>query len=252
LLVVAIIAILAAMLLPALSKAREKARRAVCLNNLKQIGLGFQIYAQDNNDYLPPKYYDPSDSFYKTTFQNAMWFQTAQVYQPLGFLLKGYVTNGKGMYVDKPDTFYCPSGKWGTSTSARLSYVKARFETTGGEMVRSSYSYNCEGRPFDRPGPYDDRAKGRLSRASSAGYICAADGYELSTFGPEFIGMNHAASDGLPEGFNVLFFDGSVSWTADSRHDICRTTGGLPYQRNTYSDIYSDCILFRYTQDTLK
>jgi len=181
-----------------------------------------------------------------------MWFQTAQVYQPLGFLLKGYVTNGKGMYVDKPDTFYCPSGKWGTSTSARLSYVKARFETTGGEMVRSSYSYNCEGRPFDRPGPYDDRAKGRLSRASSAGYICAADGYELSTFGPEFIGMNHAASDGLPEGFNVLFFDGSVSWTADSRHDICRTTGGLPYQRNTYSDIYSDCILFRYTQDTLK
>ena len=53
LVVIAIIAILAAMLLPALSRAREKARRTGCINNPKQLGLAFNMYWQDQGESIP-------------------------------------------------------------------------------------------------------------------------------------------------------------------------------------------------------
>lgn len=53
LVVITIITILAAMLLPALSQAREKARQVVCINNLKQFGLAFSNYLQDYDEWYP-------------------------------------------------------------------------------------------------------------------------------------------------------------------------------------------------------
>jgi type II secretory pathway pseudopilin PulG len=55
LVVIAIIAILAALLLPALSRARQKGQRAACLSNLRQVGLSFQLYLDENADHFPDR-----------------------------------------------------------------------------------------------------------------------------------------------------------------------------------------------------
>lgn len=67
---------MAALLSPALKSAREKARQIKCLNNLKQIGVAFFLYSQENDDYSVPFYYDymttlgwsvPTRPYYKNT-----------------------------------------------------------------------------------------------------------------------------------------------------------------------------------------
>ena len=55
LVVIAIISILAAMLLPSLSKAKGKATRVSCVNNLNQLGLAMRLYEDDNQGYFPPR-----------------------------------------------------------------------------------------------------------------------------------------------------------------------------------------------------
>jgi prepilin-type N-terminal cleavage/methylation domain-containing protein len=54
LVVIAIIGILAAMVFPVFARARESARKAVCLSNVKNLALAIQMYLGDNNDTLPP------------------------------------------------------------------------------------------------------------------------------------------------------------------------------------------------------
>jgi prepilin-type N-terminal cleavage/methylation domain-containing protein len=77
LVVIAIIAILAAILFPVFAQAREKARQTSCLSNLKQVGLGLQMYCQDydENMILNTRYYDTTSGD-----NHGMWAMSVQAY----------------------------------------------------------------------------------------------------------------------------------------------------------------------------
>ena len=190
--VIAIIAILAAMLLPALAKAREKARNISCVNNLKQIFTGAYMYT-DNYDDTLPLVKDTYDNKYENVSTTGdSWFG----------LINFYVTNEK--------TFECPAD------TAKVN-AKTAISAQDDNKFKLSYGMNGVSNTVDN----DKKAKyGTCSNVApnltvenpSQTLMMADVGVQCTALYP-YVNTTVMEGDGFlayrhGDRFNVAFFDG--------------------------------------------
>jgi prepilin-type N-terminal cleavage/methylation domain-containing protein len=244
LVVIAIIAILAAMLLPALAAAKERAKRIACTNNLKQIGLGVNIYSSDNQDTMLPT----GDAVANTDYGYLMMRYTPQNVYPPQYELPGGAPTDFGILwssgaIANGKTFYCPSRETSADDYTYGYYaVKAAWPvgidltTTPApgnpDWVRAGYSYWPQSRNThvestsagaNKTIPYWPayNSSGNLAALSSVHCVPLFKLSSIDNNKSMAVDLIHGGLSTMshklgnsPVGQNAVFGDGHVSWQA--------------------------------------
>lgn len=191
LVVVAVIGILAAMVLPALAKAREKGKRASCLNNIKQIGLTTVIYSDDFDGFIAPnemgQVYNPNETDHNLR-------EGSVIYGGGHYLTLGYLPGA--------DIFGCPSNQSNGSLSSYVldpDSVRSGWNGSGSQF--SAYFYRAVSNGADQ----------RIYNVSVNGVPKAALFMDYSTNGGSGQIFNHDF-----EFTNIVFRDGHAKGKKNS------------------------------------
>lgn len=212
LVVISIIALLIALLLPVLSNVRSAARQAVCASNQRQQYLGAAVYAQDFNDWLPPRRIEPDGSAFNRLFSpdNSRFFYNSNSetdplgWQNLGFLWKhDVISNG--------EVFFCPSNE--------LEGFSYKFHTPNWPNPAGSGStrairvpYNFNPLWFDLSAGPSTNPKYRVRRYERIADIDSGSLINLDLLSQlNAVDMAHYDN----EGWNVTFGDGSVRFVKE-------------------------------------